>query len=85
MFITLEKSEHELIISVEDTGIGMNPQELDMLFKEFVRIKNKQTQHIEGSGLGLSIIKKKTDKYNGKILCESCLNKGSKFTVVMPV
>ncbi len=70
-------------IVVEDTGIGMSENDKHKLFKEFVRIKNENTKHISGSGLGLSIAKKITDMYHGDIHVESEKNKGSKFTVTL--
>ncbi len=70
-------------IVVEDTGIGMSEDDKHKLFKEFVRIKNENTKHISGSGLGLSIAKKITDMYQGDIHVESEKNKGSKFTVTL--
>ncbi len=70
-------------IIVEDTGIGMSEDDKHKLFKEFVRIKNENTKHISGSGLGLSIAKKITDMYHGDIDVESEKNKGSKFTVTL--
>lgn len=81
VFVNIESDNKNITITVEDTGIGMTKEESDKLFHEFVRIKNKQTQNIEGSGLGLSILKKIVDKYNGEIVLESEPNKGSKFIV----
>ncbi|MFB3851039.1 MAG: ATP-binding protein [Acidobacteriota bacterium] len=66
-----------------DTGIGIKQEDLDKLFKEFVRIKNEQTRTIEGSGLGLSIVKKIVDFYDGKINIESEFGKGTSFTLYL--
>jgi len=57
--------EGGLLISCEDTGIGMTPEETVRLFGEFVRIKNEETKGILGSGLGLSILKKVAALYGG--------------------
>lgn len=81
VFVSIEKENGIVKITTEDTGIGMAKEEVEMLFQEFVRIKNKQTRNIEGSGLGLSILKKIVDKYEGNINVESEPNKGSKFIV----
>ena len=83
VFVNIESEENQFRIVVEDTGIGMTQEESDTLFKEFVRIKNKQTQNIEGSGLGLSILKKIVDKYKGSVTVESQSGKGSKFIVLL--
>ena len=82
--ITIKSDHEKLIIIVEDTGIGMNEEEMDGLFQEFVRIKNSKTKNISGSGLGLSIVRKIVEEYNGKVNVESKPDKGSKFTISMP-
>jgi len=81
VYFNIDSDDKNVTITVKDTGIGMTKEESDKLFHEFVRIKNKQTKNIEGSGLGLSILKKIVDKYNGKIELESEPNKGSTFIV----
>jgi len=77
--INLDLKESELIFSVQDTGIGMSREEANKLFQEFVRIKNKKTAHIMGSGLGLSTVKKVCQIYNGDINVESEPDVGTKF------
>ncbi len=72
-------------ITVTDTGIGMNKTEQAKLFNEFVRIKNEKTKNISGSGLGLSIVKKLVDMYNGDINVCSQPDEGSSFTITLPV
>lgn len=81
VFLSIIPEKEKLTIICEDTGIGMTNEDADMLFGEFVRIKNSQTRNIEGSGLGLSILKKIVDKYNGSIKVDSTPNKGTTFTV----
>ncbi len=82
--VNVDCNENEFMISVEDTGIGMNPDESAMLFEEFSRIKNDKTRNIGGSGLGLSIVKKVVELYHGVINVESTPDKGSVFTVIIP-
>lgn len=72
-------------IVVRDTGFGMNDQEVSQLFKEFVRIKNKRTKGIAGSGLGLSIVHKIAELYGGHIQVKSEPDRGSEFRVILPV
>jgi two-component system sensor histidine kinase/response regulator len=84
VFLTLSKKDGELIIKVEDSGIGMTPEETALLFQDFVRIKNTKTKFVTGSGLGLSIAKKMTELYGGTIGVESTPDVGSTFTVKMP-
>ncbi|MBE0676075.1 MAG: hybrid sensor histidine kinase/response regulator [Bacteroidales bacterium] len=71
-------------IIFSDTGIGIRENDLERLFDEFVRIKNEKTRDITGSGLGLSIVKKVVELYNGTIAVESKPDTGSTFTVKLP-
>jgi signal transduction histidine kinase len=74
-----------LIIEVADNGIGIPEDEIPVLFREFVRIRRKETRNIMGSGLGLSIVKRLVDLYDGTIEVESQQGKGSLFRVVLPI
>ena len=81
--VTLSQRNGGTTLTVEDTGIGMSEEERVRLFDEFVRIKNAQTQDIAGSGLGLSIVKKLAELYNGTAEVQSVPNIGTAFTVVL--
>lgn len=80
----INEQEKNIEIIVKDTGIGMSNDEISKLFNDFVRIKNQQTKNISGSGLGLSIVKKITDIYNGTIDVKSEPNVGTTFTLHIP-
>lgn len=82
--ITIDTSDDDVILSVSDTGIGISDEDRENLFTEFMRVKSEQTKNITGSGLGLSIVKKIIELYNGKIEVESTPGKGSIFTVTLP-
>lgn len=79
--VNLLQDDKYIIISVEDTGIGMKKEDTERLFEDFVRIKSEQTKHISGSGLGLSIVRKVLDMYNARITVSSIPGKGSCFTI----
>jgi signal transduction histidine kinase len=84
--VLMRQSSSTLTIKVEDTGIGMAEDDIKLLFKEFVRIKNEKTKLITGSGLGLSIVKKLVEEtYKGKISVESKPDIGSVFEVTIPL
>ncbi len=70
-----------LIISVEDTGIGIKEENIDKLFSKFERFDIDKNITIEGTGLGLAITKKLVELMNGKIVVQSIYGKGSKFTI----
>ncbi len=72
-----------LIISVEDSGIGIKKEKIDQLFMKFERLDLEKNITIEGTGLGLAITKKLVELMNGKIVVQSVYNKGSKFTVAI--
>jgi len=83
--ITIDKTPGEAVVIFSDTGIGIRPEDRESLFTEFVRIKRDETKNITGSGLGLSIVKKVVDLYKGTISVESIPEKGSIFTVRLPL
>jgi two-component system, sensor histidine kinase and response regulator len=82
--IVIDRNNGEAVVSITDSGIGINSSDTVNLFTEFVRIKNEKTRNISGSGLGLSIVKKVVELYHGKIDVESTPDQGSTFTVRLP-
>lgn len=72
-----------LIISVEDSGIGIQKEKIDKLFTKFERFDIEKNITIEGTGLGLAITKKLVELMNGKIVVQSIYGQGSKFTVAL--
>ena len=82
--ILIDSDENDVIIIFSDTGIGINDADKKNLFAEFVRIKNERTRNISGSGLGLSIVRKVIELYNGTISVDSKPDIGSTFTVRLP-
>lgn len=83
--VRINKDQKRYQIEIEDSGIGMTEKELGKLFGEFVRMKNDKTRHIEGSGLGLSTVKKIVQLYDGDIRAISEWEKGTTFTVEFPI
>jgi signal transduction histidine kinase len=82
--VQLKNKDGKTLFTVEDTGIGMTEEEITRLFQDFVRIKNQKTKNITGSGLGLSIVKKLVDMYQGEVTVVSTPDVGTKFTVILP-
>ena len=83
--INIRKEDKYIVVDVSDTGIGMDEKEMQNLFKEFYRIKNKKTAGITGTGLGLATVKRVLGEYNGKITVKSTPDVGSTFTVYFPL
>lgn len=72
-----------LIISVEDSGIGIKPESINKLFTKFERLDIEKKNTIEGTGLGLAITKKLLELMGGQIVVQSVYGKGSKFTIAL--
>lgn len=69
-----------LRFDVEDTGIGIATDALQMVFENFIRLENFETRRTEGAGLGLAIVKNLVQKMNGKITIQSTPGDGSCFS-----
>ena len=80
----IDEKRIELKIVVEDTGIGIKPEDLDKLFQSFQQVDSKRNRNIEGTGLGLSISKQLLELMDGTISVESEYGKGSIFTCTLP-
>ena len=77
------KNETSLVISVEDTGRGIKPEQIDKLFAKFERLEEDRNTTLEGTGLGLAITKKLVEMMGGKIVVQSVYGSGSKFTIYL--
>lgn len=71
----------KFVISVEDTGRGIKPEQIDKLFTKFQRLDEDKNTTLEGTGLGLAITKRFVEMLGGKIVVQSKYGEGSKFTV----
>jgi signal transduction histidine kinase/CheY-like chemotaxis protein len=81
---TEEREKLPILISVTDTGIGIREEDMDSLFKSFVRLDMTINKSIEGSGLGLSITKSICQAMGGDVTAASEYGKGSVFSAVIP-
>lgn len=77
--------QNNLEIKVRDTGVGINENQKEHIFKEFAQADNNQNINHKGFGLGLTISKKIIEVLGGLLSVESELNKGSVFTLKIPV
>jgi Signal transduction histidine kinase len=83
--LSVERTEKEYCIKVEDEGIGIAPENVTNIFDEFRQVDGTYTRKVGGTGLGLSITKKFTEMLGGRIEVESALGVGSCFKVFLPV
>jgi len=83
--VSLRASEDSLVVTVQDTGIGMAPSVIPELFGAFRQESTGTRRSHEGSGLGLTIVRRLVDLMNGTITVDSAKGQGSTFTLELPV
>ncbi len=84
--VEAKKLKDEIIVTVWDKGIGIDPNNKGKLFREFEQLDPGLTRKYGGTGLGLAISKNIIELHSGRIYAESDgLNKGSRFTFIIPV
>jgi signal transduction histidine kinase len=81
--VTSRRDDGHICVSFRDTGIGIPPNELPLLFSQFKRLKG--SAKIEGTGLGLFIVKTIVEAHKGTVQVESLDGQGSTFTVRVPI
>jgi two-component system phosphate regulon sensor histidine kinase PhoR len=81
IFLSAKQDGSHLVVEVRDTGIGIAPEKLELVFDKFYRIKNEHTRYVTGTGLGLPIVKNILDKMGAEISLQSTVGQGSTFTV----
>ncbi|HTN73008.1 MAG TPA: GAF domain-containing protein [Methylomirabilota bacterium] len=82
---TISKAGEWIEFKVADTGVGIPPETLPHIFNKFYQVDSSQTRRYEGAGLGLYIVEKFAELLGGRIEVESEVEKGSTFTVTLPM
>lgn len=82
--VALEEAPDFIEVIVQDSGIGMNENDLEHIFERFYRVRNASTEGIEGTGLGLAIVKSLVEAHDGQITVTSKVGEGSIFRVMLP-
>lgn len=83
--VSCDIAGNNIRVKVRDNGFGIDAKYMDKIFERFYRVKNEKTRFITGTGLGLPIVKGIVDSMNGYINVESEVNRGTTFTVLLPL
>lgn len=82
--VNVIKKPHAVVLEVIDRGLGISRREQKKIFEKFYRVTRKET-NVEGSGIGLTIVKHAVKAHHGKVLVESHFGQGAKFSLIFPV
>ncbi len=83
--ITAQGLGEYMEIKVQDTGVGIPPEEIPKIFDKFYRVKSPKTRQVIGTGLGLAIVKGIVEAHQGTVDVESTVDKGTTFRILLPV
>ncbi|MGV0029365.1 two-component system sensor histidine kinase RppB [Phormidesmis priestleyi] len=83
--VLLNRDDHHALVQVQDTGIGIAPEDQPHLFDRFYRVNRDRSRQTGGAGLGLAIASAIAQAHHGEITIKSELGKGSTFTVRLPI
>jgi signal transduction histidine kinase len=83
--VSLYRSNGSVNLEVRDRGIGIPANEQEKIFEKFYRCGDPLVHNVKGSGLGLSLVRHIVRAHGGDVLVESVPNKGSKFTIALPL
>jgi signal transduction histidine kinase len=85
VFVQAYNDEKSVVIEVKDFGLGIKKEDMDKVFDRFYRGGDELTRTVKGSGLGLTLVKQIVEAHKGSIQVESELEKGSVFTMRLPL
>lgn len=79
-----QQHKQEICFKISDSGIGIQQEDLQVIFDSFRQLENSNHKEYKGTGLGLAIVKQLVKAIGGAIEVESVINKGSTFTITLP-
>lgn len=84
VLVTAEPKAGGVVIKVQDTGCGIPPEDLPMIWERFFKVDKARTRGKSGTGLGLAIVKRIVEAHGGCIDIQSRLGEGTTFTIILP-
>ncbi len=85
VLVTLGQDDEFATVQVADNGYGIPEDKLARIFEPFVRVKDPRTAHVQGTGIGLNLVKTFIEAHGGHVTVESTLNGGSTFSIFLPL
>jgi signal transduction histidine kinase len=82
--IAAQEKDSRVLVSMKDTGIGLEPNQVKRIYDRFYRGDHSRTRSVDGTGLGLSIVQSVVEMHSGEISVESVEGKGTVFYVSLP-
>jgi two-component system phosphate regulon sensor histidine kinase PhoR len=83
--IATKDSDHSIIITVTDNGIGISKEDAERVFEKYYRVSTGNMHNVKGFGLGLSYVKLIVEAHNGSVALHSSPNKGTTVQIILPV
>ncbi len=83
--IRVYRQKEFAVLEIEDNGIGIPKQEIPHIFKKFTRVSDNRVKTVEGSGLGLFLVRHAVEAHNGQVKVKSTPDKGTTFTIYFPL
>jgi signal transduction histidine kinase len=85
VIVRVQRNEDRLVLSVQDTGLGISPDDQKRLFQRHSRINKEEYRRVKGSGLGLFIVRSVAQRHGGDAWVESTAGQGSTFAFFLPL
>jgi len=83
--VSLSSDMGNVILEVEDEGTGIHPDDLGRIFEKFFQGRNALGPSVKGTGLGLTLVKHIVEAHGGRVLAETRLGRGSRFSMLFPI
>ena len=82
--VKVTAADHVLLLTVEDTGVGIPPEVLPRIFERFWQVDTSSTRKFQGAGIGLALVRSLTEAMDGSVKVDSQLGHGTTFTITLP-